>query len=211
VADNLRRRGHTALTPELAYPTAAPFWSRHVDSVAQVLTDLPEVEPLVLVGHSGAGALLPAIARAVAKPVAAYIFVDAGLPIGGANRMDTSGFADYLRDLHARGERFPNWREDELHSVVPDPAQRARLLAELRPQPLAFWEEPLPVVEGWPDAPAAYLQFTPTYDAAAEQAGLLGWPFLHLQGGHFHMLVDPAAVADALLELTRSMRVLPDA
>ncbi len=210
VADELRQRGHRVLVPELANPTEAPFWPRHADSVARALEALPAAEPVLLVGHSGAGPLLPGIARAAALPVGSYVFVDAGLPASGESRMGTGGFADYLRDLYGRGERFPNWREEDLRDIVPDPVLRARLITELRPQPLAFWEERLPMLEDWPDAPGAYLQFTSTYDAPAEQARRLGWPYRHLQGDHFHMLVDPTAVADMLLELPRQMRVVPN-
>ena len=210
VSDELRRRGHDTSVPELASPTHAPFWPQHVDSVVGVLADLPTAERVVLVGHSGAGPLLPAIGRAAGGPVAAYIFADAGLPTGGESRMNIGGFADYLRDLYSRGERFPNWSEPDLRDIVPDPALRARLIAELRPQPLAFWEEPLPVIENWPDAPGAYLHFTPTYDGDAQQACRLGWPYRHLAGDHFHMLVDPTAVTDALLDLARDIRVIPN-
>ncbi len=208
VADDLRQRGHRVLVPELANPTDAPFWLRHADSVARALVDQPAAEPVVLVGHSGTGPLLPGIARAGAGPVAAYIFVDAGLPAGGESRMGTGGFADYLHDLYAGGERFPNWREEDLRDVVPDSAARARLVAELRPQPLAFWEERLPVIDNWPDAPGAYLEFTSAYDAAAEQARRLGWPYHQLQGDHFHMLVDPTAVTDVLLGLAQRVQVV---
>ena len=62
----------------------------------------------------------------------------------------------------------------------------------------------------WPDAPGAYLQFTSTYDGPAEQARRLTWPYRHLSGGHFHMLVDPAAVANVLLELVRHSAHLPN-
>ncbi len=210
VADELRRRGQRVLVPELASPAEASFWPHHIDSVARTLADLSAVAPVVLVGHSGAGPLLPGIARATGRPVSGYIFVDAGLSADGENRMSTGGFAGYLRDLYARGERFPNWHEQDLRDVVPDPALRARLIAELRPQPLAFWKEHLPVIDGWPDAQCAYLQFTPTYDADAEQARWLGWPYRHLQGGHFHMLVDPAGTTDVLLELTHGIRVVPN-
>jgi hypothetical protein len=35
----------------------------------------------------------------------------------------------------------------------------------------------------------------------AERARLAGWPVRQLAAGHFHQLVDPAAVADALVDL----------
>ncbi|MDP9353588.1 MAG: alpha/beta fold hydrolase [Chloroflexota bacterium] len=207
IADDLRGRGYHVLVPELANPTEPPFWTHHTDSVARSLA--AEDAPLVLVGHSGAGPLLPAIARATARPVAAYIFVGAGLPADSESRMGTGSFASYLRDLYARNERFPNWSEEDLRDILPHSAVRTRLIADLRPQPLTFWGERLPVIDSYPDAPGAYLQFTSTYDDAAKQARRLGWPYRHLQGGHFHMLVDPIAVTEALVELTHQMRVKP--
>jgi hypothetical protein len=121
--------------------------------------------------------------------------------------MGTGGFADFLQELYARGERFPNWRDEDLRDLVPDATIRARLIAELRPQPLAYWQEPLPVIGPWPDAPAAYLHFTSAYDDAATQARTLGWPYRHLEGEHFHTLVAPALVTTALLDLTQQMGV----
>ena len=129
VADALGQRGYRALVPELASRTEAPFWPRHAQSVAHMLAGLPLDEPVVLVGHSGAGPLLPASARAAARTVAAYVFVDAGLPGGGESRMGTGDFAAYLRDLYGRGERFPNWRDEDLRESVPNPLLRARLLS----------------------------------------------------------------------------------
>lgn len=209
VGDDLRGRGYHVLLPELANPAKPPFWTHHTDSVARTLAAVPEAGPLVFVGHSGAGLLLPGIARATARPAAAYIFVDAGLPADGESRMGMGSFASYLRDLYASNERFPNWSEEDLRDILPHPEVRTRLIADLRPQPLAFWEERLPVIDSYPDAPSAYLQFTSSYDDTAKQARRLGWPYHYLQGGHFHMLVDPTAVADALLELTQEMRVKP--
>jgi hypothetical protein len=40
----------------------------------------PQERPLVLVGHRGAGALLPAIRQESGRPVAAHLFVDADIP-----------------------------------------------------------------------------------------------------------------------------------
>ena len=45
-------------------------------------------EPLVLVGHSGADALLPSVAAACDAAVAAAVFVDAILPHPGASWFD---------------------------------------------------------------------------------------------------------------------------
>jgi soluble lytic murein transglycosylase-like protein len=88
-----------------------------------------------------------------------------------------------------------------LLEIVPEAGVAERLAAEQRPRGLAFWEEPIPVFAGWPDAPGAYLLFTETYRREADRARALGWPVRELPAGHFHMLVEPEAVAQAMLEL----------
>lgn len=118
-------------------------------------------------------------------------------------RVGADGFAKQLRELYAAGSRFPNWTDEDLRAAIPDPRARQRLLSELRPQPLAFWEESIPVFAEWPDAPCAHCRFqpNPAYDEAAAEAQRRAWPYAEIQGHHFHMLVDPPAVAAALLEL----------
>ncbi len=81
------------------------------------------------------------------------------------------------------------------------------MLSELHPQPLAYRAEPIPVFPGWPDAPCGYIRFTPFYDGPAERARREGWAYAELDGGHFHMLVDPSGVADTLIGLTEWMGV----
>lgn len=208
VAQQLRQRGLKALTPTLQQDEDAPepLWMQHARSAANALR-AARADRVILVGHSGAGQLLPAVRHEADRPVAAYIFVDAGIPEDGQSRLGSGAFAEQLRDLYARGERFPNWTEDRLQPVVPDQALRRGLLAQLRPQPWEFWDEPIPVFAGWPDAPCAYLRFAPNpaYDVAADEARRRGWQYAELSGGHFHMLIDPTAVTEALLGLVRGL------
>jgi hypothetical protein len=210
VAEELRRDGAEAVVPDLGTGTedGEPFWRQHARAAAVVVRGLPADRRPVLVAHSGAGVLLPAIRGLADRPVAAYVFVDAGLPHEGS-RIGGGPWADQLRALYAGGGRFPNWTDADLAGLVPDPAARRRLLADLRPQPLAFWEEPIPIPAGWPDAPCAYLRFppNPAYDDDAAEARRLGWPYAEIPGGHFHMLVDPPAVATAIVGLLRRMNV----
>ena len=63
----------------------------------------------------------------------------------------------------------------------------------------------MPVVPGWTRHPCGYLLFGPPYDAAAEEARGRGWPVIELPGQHLHIVVDPAAVARALLEMARRL------
>ncbi|MBA2576003.1 MAG: alpha/beta hydrolase [Euzebyaceae bacterium] len=205
VAEVLRERGHDVSVPALS-GTAAPFWRAHAESVAAALRG-PTHRPLVLVAHSGAGALLPAIGAAIPeRPKAAYVFVDAVLPLDGATRLqgleeEDAEFAAELRAELEAGGRFPTWTAEDLEAVVPDPGSRRALLAELAPRALDYFSEAIPPVPGWPDAPCAYLQFSAPYDVAARRARDRDWRYEHLDAGHFHMLVDPPAVADAVLRL----------
>jgi hypothetical protein len=209
VAEGLQRQGIAALVPTLtdaatdataedseAHP---PVWQMHVACVEQALASVPSGRPLVLVAHSGAAVLLPAIRERLAQPVAAYVFVDAGLPHHLRSRFDD--LPEVLRAPLRAGERFPEWTDADLLEAVPDASLRHTLLAELHPRPLAFFTEPLPVFTGWPDAPGAYLQFTASYDSAAQEAQSLGWAYRHLRADHFHMLVNPEEVTAALLAL----------
>jgi hypothetical protein len=213
VAERLRARGHAALVPALAgdEDDPAPLWRQHAASVVRALEVLPpEVRPW-LVGHSGAGALLPAMRDLWQRRVAGYLLVDAGIPSNGQPRRGppNSEFARQLDALYVTGHRFPAWTDERLRPLVPDDALRSGLLAELQPQPWRFWEEPIPVFAGWPDAPCAYLHFSSPYDADADHARNTGWPFRHLPAGHFHMLVDPTAVADAVLNLAAAAERQP--
>jgi hypothetical protein len=201
VATELAKRGHLSLIPELDDDGRPPFWSQHCDATAVIGRELP----VVVAGHSGAGPLLPAIAERVAA--VAFLFVDAGLPRNGATRLDLLDSeipqlgAALRAHLHAGG-CFPEWTDDELAAVLPDPQTRRQVLDGLRPRPLSFWDEPIPVPAGWPDAPCAYLQFSSGYERPARQAAALGWPVTRMEAAeHFHLVVDAPAVADALIAL----------
>lgn len=209
VGEELRQRGQEAIVPRLADSPEAhrPYWQQHAEAVARTVAGVPSEQSLTLVAHSGAGPLLPAIRQALSQPVAAYVFVDAGVPEASVSRLDARTAesperAEPLRELLARDERFPNWREEDLREIVPDARLRQQLLAELNPRGHDFFEEPIPVFDGFPDAPCAYLQFSPPYAQAAAYARAHGWPCCKLEAGHFHMLVDHVTVTDTMLDLS---------
>lgn len=205
VADDLRPRGPQVIVPILSDDddSSDPYWHQHGKSVERALAPVSRDQPLILVGHSGGGLLLPTIRELTGRPVAAYLFVDAGIPRDGVARMGAadSDFAKYLRPLLENGGAWPTWSADDLREELPSEEARRRLLAELRPRPLRFWIEPIPVFAEWPDAPCAYLLFSETYEPEANRARKAGWPVRTLLGGHFHQLVEPAAVAQELFAL----------
>ncbi len=212
VAQSLQAAGFEVLVPALTDRGKTPpaYWRQHTASVQLALASIPQERPLVLVGHSGAGPLLPVIAQAAQHPVKAYLFVDADLPHPGQNRLDemeasVPAFAQELRRSLASGRRFPSWSDEDLSEDLPDEPVRRHMLAELQPRPLHFFEEIIPTVAGWPDAPGGYVLFTQGYRRSLEQAQRAGWLSRTFHAGHFHMLVDPIAVAAALIELIKVM------
>jgi hypothetical protein len=206
VADELRSRGLLAVKPDLpdAREVGPPYWPHYGAAVGRQLIDLPEKASLVLVGHSGAGLMLPLVRQATMnRKVDRYVFVDAIVPEDGV----IPDVDDYFAGI-AKDGLIPPFSDAALRAMgLAENAVRQRLLAELRPLPFAVYQEPVPVFAGWPDAPCGYVRFKQTLAAAyqpyVDRALREGWAFRELDGGHFHMLVDPAAVAETLIDLAR--------
>jgi Alpha/beta hydrolase family len=207
VADELGNRGHSVALPTLPEDRLAPYWRHDAEAVASQVVDVGG--PLVLVGHSGACPLLPAIGTAIDGTISAYVLVDGDLPLApgsAGSRVDllraaSPALAEELEALLAAGGSFPTWGDEDLLEEIPDQRLRGRVVAEVRPQPCRFWTEQLPAIPSWPDAPCGYLELSPHYATAAGRAREQGWRYRHLRGGHFEMLARPAQVADAILEL----------
>ncbi|HYP39957.1 MAG TPA: alpha/beta fold hydrolase [Chloroflexia bacterium] len=175
VAAELRRRSFEAIVPALANSSVpgSLYWQQHANAVAQAVEVLPLDDTLILVGHSGAGMLLPAIRETLGYPVAGYIFLDANIPRDGLSRLDhfPRQEAEQFRRTATHGF-LPVWTEDALMPLIPDDTMRKQFISELRPMPLAVYEEPIPVFSGWPDAPCGYISFSGTsvYDEAIQTA-----------------------------------------
>lgn len=206
VADQLLQRGLKGIVPELVDipDSGESYWKQHAESVSQALAQIPKATPMILVAHSGAGPLLPVIRQSIPNPVHAYVFVDAGIPHENATRLDMmksegSNWAQEFQAYLEAGGRFPNWSSEDLREILPKHHLREQLVAELRPRGLDFFMEPIPVFEGWPDAPCAYILFSPPYLRAEKEARQIGWFTYTLEAGHFHMLVDPRAVTDMIV------------
>lgn len=210
VAEKLGRRGHDAVMPGLIdwASVRPPYWRGFAEAlVARVRPSIGDPSQIVLVAHSGAGMILPLLGYALELPVAAYVFVDAVVPSDG---MDPN--ADGYFDSIAVDGLIPPFTDQVLRAIgIEDDDLRARFVDELRPLPLAVYRERVRVPTGWPDAPCAFLRFTKTigsaYEPSAHRAKLDRWPYRELDGGHFHMLVDPDAVAAAIVALTQACGV----
>jgi hypothetical protein len=217
VAEILKEGGTNAVVPTLrSEGVSPPYWKRHAEAVAEYLRGLSRAEPVILTAHSGAGPLLPAVRRQIEHNVVGYVFVDAGLPgPDGASRLDlleSSGTAKQLR-ARATDGLLPVWTdlfnvtEEMVHDLIPDAGLRRDFIQELRPTPLAVYDEPLPIFSGWPDAPCGYVKFSQAYELEAQWGRRKGWRVLNLPGAHFHMFVEPRKVAGALVDLVGDMGV----
>jgi hypothetical protein len=204
VAGDLARRGHAAAAP--AWPPlsgiAEGFYGALADGAAAAVA--PSTDKLVLVAHSGAGALVPALVDRLGGRVAGVIFADSILPHPGRSWFDTAPaeMRERLRAGAQMGE-LPSWDEwwppGALERLLPDPDLRAALIGELEPLPLAYFEEKAPAAPL--PAPAAYLQLSGAYDDESQVAARSGWPLVRLPLHHLAMLTHPEAVATALESL----------
>jgi len=170
---------------------------------------VPTTSLVCLVGHSGAGLLLPTIAKALNVERAALVFVDSFLPRPtGTQRLAPPGLIEQLRAL-ADEDLLPPWSrwfgEDVMRELVPDERLRATLEEEMPRLPLSYFEASVPLPAGWDAGPCAYLLFTEeTYGESAAEAAARGWPVAVIPGGsHLAMVTEPVAVAEALLGLER--------
>ena len=207
VAEQFRQRGQSVIVPTLSDSTDCkePFWKQHAESVAQSLIHVPQAVGLILVAHSGAGPLLPVIRQSIPNSIRAYVFVDAGIPRDGATRLalmksEDSEWAEQFEKKLRHGAHFPDWSSEDLREIVPDETLREKLVTEIHPRRLNFFIEPIPVFDGWPDAPCSYILFSPAYMKVEMLAHQNGWKTYTLEAGHFHMLVDAGAVADIIMK-----------
>lgn len=190
----LSRRGLLTRVLDVHHDERPPYAATYVAQAARQLAEADLAQPLVLVGHSGAGPLLPQIGsarRAAHRPVGAYVFLDASLPrAGSVTRLELlhtedHPFAHELTELLDRGGRFPDWDDEAL-------------LALARPRGRDFFTEPLPHPDEWPDAPVAYVRTSDPYLWHAKVARGRSWPVVERALGHFPGITHPAAAADAL-------------
>jgi hypothetical protein len=201
VPADLSDRGHDVMAP--VWPRleaiADAFYRTLARSVAEDI-DSWEGDP-ILVAHSGAGALIPALEAALATPPAGVIFVDAILPHPGRSWLEMAPpqLALQLRNGVDMG-LLPSWDQwwppGALARLVPDETARTALVSELEGLPLDFLEEAAPPMTL--QSPAAYLQLSGAYDDEGQYAVRQGWPVVRLPMHHLAMLTHAQAVAGAI-------------
>lgn len=208
--DAVRRAFYQRAYP-VSVPTitsdAPPYWRGYVDRAAEAITDTAADE-VVLVAHSGAGALIAAIADMAVPEVSGIVFVDATLPADGRTRLEEMeafdpAFAVALRTGLDRGGRYPDWTDATLTAAIPSADLRAAFLADMHPRALDFFEEPIPA-PNWPGPQCGYLRLSPSYDRTADEAERSGWPVVRLPLNHFATITHAELIASTILGLYAS-------
>lgn len=202
-AEVLQQSGFGCVVPDLTgvATTGPPYCPKYAKAAAAAVDG--GVDPVVLVGHSAGGALLPAIAEAVGDRTTGAVFVDAMLPQPGRSWFDTAppGLEAQLRGLATDGV-LPPYHEwfppGALADWVPDAARRRRLIAEIPRMPLAYFDEPAPPARFAQSVACAFVRLGAPFDAAAAKAQRLGWWVARRDWDHLRMLSDPEAVADVV-------------
>ncbi|HUQ60487.1 hypothetical protein [Lentzea sp.] len=200
LADELASDGVAVLLVDLQMRiNEAPVHQRLIGAFADALEDAGVAGPLVLVGHSGAGPLLPCFADALELEVAGLVFLDSDLPTPGRSWRETvdpalvSQVKASVRD--GRLPRWDRWFDSDPLRLVP-----AELREEMRDEapavPWEFLKEQRPVVE-W-SGPCGYVLLSPVYEDAAAKAESSGWPVERLESHHLAAATSPSAVAAAL-------------
>ncbi len=199
--ETLSAQGLPNLVLEVRRDEQPPYAASYVaDAARQILAAAPP-EPLVLVGHSGAGPLLPQLGfarRSARHQVHGYVLLDAMLPRPGqANRLDLLHAEDheFAHELTAKldaGGRYPDWDD-------------AELMALARPRGKDFFAEPLPHPPDWPDAPVAFVRTSDAYDWHAKVARGRGWPVIESDLGHFPGRTDASAAAKLIAEAVAAL------
>jgi pimeloyl-ACP methyl ester carboxylesterase len=206
VAAHLAEAGALVVTPDLTTAVASepPHHQGIAHTVASSLATVDRDTPIALVGHSGAGPLLPRIATTVSHQVSALIYVDSVLPRPGESWVANApqSLVDHLRDL-VRNGRLPPWHEwfppEVIAEILPDSRLRAAFIRELPRLPFTYFTEQTSI-DDWP-GPAGYLLLSDGYQQDAQAARQAGMPVVEQIEHHLAMLTEPAAVSAALVRL----------
>jgi hypothetical protein len=206
VADALRAFGHDAVVPNLVDAAVTGDPRAFADAVVAAAHSDDE---LVIVGHSGAGAVLPSIAAELAPNVRATVWVDAGMPPCEGSFSAGGDFLDTLRAL-ANDGMLPVWSqwwgEGVLDALVADDRRRREIEQELPQVPLAFYEASIETPIGWCATRCAYVLLSSAYRSDASRAAALGWRVVERLGTHLDIVNDEDAIADVLDQVQRDER-----
>jgi hypothetical protein len=195
LAAELRHRGHEVAVPDLrAAVSEADGWPERWSAAAAGTGGADAV-----LGFSGAGVTLPAVAAAVgARRV---VWVDASVPARSGETVADADLRARIPALIGPDGRIADWTTwwgpDALDELIPDASLRAAVRAEGHRLPGNFYDVAVPVPERWPEDGARFVHLSDAYDDAATEARNRGWPVVGgPEGAHLDVATDPVRVAD---------------
>ena len=205
VADELRGRGHEVTVPSLVGAAQSGDPHAVVDAAAHALHDID-----VLVGHSGAGLLLPLIAHAMNAAPAQLVFVDSAIPpASGTTPLLPDRLRAHIAPLAVDGT-LPPWSEwfgaDAMPALVPDPIVRAGLVTEMPRLPLAYFDTAVAMPEAWRALDCGYVLLSAAYVDDAREAARLGWPLVELRSTHLAIATDAHTATNAIVAVVTAPR-----
>jgi hypothetical protein len=201
VADALRSQAHEAIVPNLVAAALAGDPGVFAQAAAKAADSDKDT---IIVGHSGAGAVLPLVAARMRVKPPRMVFVDAGVPPCEGTFSAGGDFLATLRDLAVNGV-LPVWSqwwgEGVLDDLIRDDRRRREIEKELPQVPLAFYETPIELSLDWCSSAGAYVLLSEAYRLDAGRAASLGWPVVERPGEHLDIVNDEGAIASILLNL----------
>jgi pimeloyl-ACP methyl ester carboxylesterase len=215
VIDALEKAGHTAEAPTM--PGMAPgddrasvVFNDYVDAIAAVLRR--QTEPVVLVGHSSAGFLLQAAAPKAPDRIKRLVFLNAFVLPDGACQFDLvppEAAAGLTGAANASPDKSVPVIEDMVRGMLmggDTKEAQDSLMAKMSPQPLVIFTSKVDT------KPFAALNIPKTVVFAREDTSLPPGAFLgmaqglgpfdliEIPGGHELLVVQPEAIAAALIQ-----------
>lgn len=205
-AQILRRDGHRVEVPDLR-PAVQHSGDRHHEgwwdrAVDDSVDQAPE-SGVVVVAHSGAGVLVPLLCERTSASGA--VFVDAVVPSRSGATSPSPGLRELVAALPAEGGLLPPWSawwpDEDLVDLLPQADLRALLVAEEPRLRADFYDQAVPVPDGWEPPVVGYLRLSHAYDDDAHEARRRGWRVAEHDGGHLDPLRRPERVVDGVLGL----------
>ena len=206
LAAALRIHGHTVLCPDVR---GASTWADFTD-VAVTSCRNSGFAPDVLVAHSGAGAVIPAIGSTLG--VGRLVFLDALLPPESGPWMPSDVMRSRLATMAAGSATLPPWHEwwnpNMLRRLVPDERQRLAIADECPAVPIALYDSAAPSIDAWssPDS-CVYIQLSNAYTDEAAEARERAWSVIAHDGQHLDTATRPDIIAGLVDTASRSTRV----